>query len=42
MTNCPVCNTKLDEKAKFCPECGVELSKAPSERAWIVAMQEKI
>ena len=42
MTNCPVCNTKLDEKANFCPECGVELSKAPSERAWIVAMQEKI
>jgi hypothetical protein len=42
MTNCPVCNTKVDEKAKFCPECGVELSKAPSERAWIVAMQEKI
>jgi RNA polymerase subunit RPABC4/transcription elongation factor Spt4 len=42
MTNCPVCNNKVDEKAKFCPECGVELSKAPSERAWIVAMQEKI
>ena len=42
MTNCPVCNTKVDAKAKFCPECGVELSKAPSERAWIVAMQEKI
>ena len=42
MTNCPVCNNKVDEKAKFCSECGVELSKAPSERAWIVAMQEKI
>jgi hypothetical protein len=42
MTNCPVCNTKVDEKAKFCAECGVELSKAPSERAWIVGMQERI
>ena len=42
MTNCPVCNTKVDAKAKFCSECGVELSKAPSERAWIIAMQEKI
>ena len=42
MTNCPVCNNKVDEKAKFCPECGVELSKAPSERAWIVSMQETI
>ena len=42
MTNCPVCNTKVDVKAKFCPECGVELSKAPSERAWIVSMQETI
>ena len=42
MTNCPVCNTKVDGKAKFCSECGVELSKAPSERAWIIAMQEKI
>ena len=42
MTNCPVCNSKVDEKAKFCPECGVQLKNAPSERAWIVAMQERI
>jgi RNA polymerase subunit RPABC4/transcription elongation factor Spt4 len=42
MTNCPICNGKVDEKAKFCPECGVQLTKAPSERAWIVAMQERI
>ena len=42
MTNCPVCNSKVDEKAKFCAECGVQLANAPSERAWIVAMQEKI
>ena len=42
MTNCPVCNSKVDEKAKFCAECGVQLTEAPSERAWIVAMQEKI
>lgn len=42
MTNCPVCNGKVDEKAKFCAECGVQLADVPSERAWIVAMQEKI
>ena len=42
MTNCPICNSKVDEKAKFCSECGVQLTNAPSERAWIVAMQEKI
>ena len=42
MTNCPVCNSKVDEKAKFCAECGVQLTNAPSERVWIVAMQEKI
>jgi hypothetical protein len=42
MTNCPVCNTKLPDKAKFCPECGVQLTKAPTERAWIIAMQERI
>ena len=42
MTNCPVCNSKVDEKAKFCSDCGVQLKEAPSERAWIVAMQEKI
>ena len=42
MTNCPACNSKVDEKAKFCPECGVQLTNAPSERVWIVAMQEKI
>ena len=42
MTNCPVCNSKVDAKAKFCSECGVQLTDAPSERAWIVAMQERI
>ena len=42
MTNCPVCNSKLPDKAKFCPECGVPLTKAPTERAWIIAMQERI
>ena len=42
MTNCPICNSKVDEKAKFCAECGVQLSEAPSERAWIIAMQERI
>jgi uncharacterized membrane protein YvbJ len=42
MTNCPICNSKVDEKAKFCSECGVQLTDAPSERAWIIAMQEKI
>ena len=42
MTNCPVCNGKVDEKAKFCAECGIQLTNAPSERAWIVAMQERI
>jgi len=28
MTNCPICNGKVDEKAKFCPECGVQLTKS--------------
>lgn len=42
MTNCPVCNSKVDEKAQFCSDCGVQLKEAPSERAWIVAMQERI
>jgi uncharacterized membrane protein YvbJ len=42
MTNCPICNSKVDEKAKFCSQCGVQLTDAPSERAWIVAMQERI
>ena len=42
MTNCPICNSKVDEKAKFCSQCGVQLTDAPSERAWIIAMQERI
>ena len=42
MANCPVCNNEVKEKAKFCSECGVQLTDAPSERAWIVAMQERI
>jgi hypothetical protein len=40
MTNCPVCNSKVDEKAKFCPACGIPLTSATTE--WVVAMQEKI
>jgi hypothetical protein len=42
MSTCPVCQTKIDEKAKFCSECGVQLTDAPSERAWVVSMQEQI
>ncbi len=42
MANCPVCNTEVKDKAKFCSECGVQLTAAPSERAWIIAMQERI
>ncbi len=42
MTNCPICNSKVDAKAKFCSECGVQLTDAPSERLWIVTMQERI
>jgi uncharacterized membrane protein YvbJ len=42
MANCPVCNSEVKEKSKFCSQCGVQLTDAPSERAWIVAMQERI
>jgi predicted tellurium resistance membrane protein TerC len=42
MTNCPVCNAQVTEKAKFCSECGSQLTEAASERAWIIAMQERI
>jgi predicted nucleic acid-binding Zn ribbon protein len=42
MTNCPICNSKVDAKDKFCSECGISLKDAPSERLWIVSMQERI
>jgi hypothetical protein len=42
MTNCPICNSKVDAKAKYCSECGVQLTDAPAERLWIVSMQERI
>lgn len=42
MANCPVCQTKTSENAKYCAECGVQLSGAAMERAWIISMQEKI
>jgi uncharacterized membrane protein YvbJ len=42
MTNCPVCNAQVTEKAKFCSECGSQLTEAASERAWIIAIQERI
>ena len=40
MTNCPVCNTKLPDKAKFCPECGIPLTTTTTQ--WVVSMQERI
>jgi len=42
MTNCPVCNTKVDVKAKFCPECGVELSKRPRNAPGLWQCRKKI
>jgi hypothetical protein len=42
MANCPICQTKLTENAKYCAECGARLEGAVNERAWIIAMQERI
>ncbi|MDD5289182.1 MAG: zinc ribbon domain-containing protein [Dehalococcoidales bacterium] len=42
MTNCPVCNSQVNEKANFCSECGSQLTTAAFDRAWIVGMQERI
>jgi uncharacterized protein YacL len=42
MTNCPVCKSKVEPTDKFCAECGVQLKDAPTERVWIIAMQERI
>jgi|GEM_PF-680937 len=42
MGNCPVCETKLAEKAIYCHACGARVADAPNERAWVVAMQERI
>jgi len=42
MSVCPNCNNQVRETAKFCPECGMELTPGASGAAWIAAMQEKI
>jgi len=42
MANCPICQTKLTENAKYCAECGAGVEGAVNERAWIIAMQERI
>lgn len=42
MATCPVCQSKVTEKARFCADCGTQLATAASDRAWIVAMQERI
>jgi len=42
MVNCPICETKLAEKAVYCHACGARVADAPNERAWVVAMQERI
>lgn len=42
MTDCPVCRSQVGEKAKFCAECGSQLTTDTFDRAWVVAMQERI
>jgi len=42
MSVCPNCNNQVSETAKFCSECGMELTPGASSAAWIAAMQEKI
>ncbi len=42
MTDCAICNAKLVEKALYCHTCGTRVDGAADERAWIVAMQERI
>jgi RNA polymerase subunit RPABC4/transcription elongation factor Spt4 len=42
MPVCSNCNIQISETAKFCPECGIRLSTAASDLAWIAAMREKI
>ncbi len=42
MHTCPTCHNQVSETAKFCPECGTQLTAAASDSAWIAAMQEKI
>ena len=42
MADCPVCRSKVSENAKFCAECGSQLTSATFDRAWVVAMQERI
>ena len=39
---CPNCHSQVSETAKFCSECGMELSPGASGAAWIAAMREKI
>ncbi len=42
MHTCPTCRNQVSETAKFCPECGTQLTAVVSGSAWIAAMQEKI
>jgi|WetSurMetagenome_2_1015567.scaffolds.fasta_scaffold825508_2 hypothetical protein len=42
MTTCSKCNTQVMDMAKFCQECGNQLSKITSDPVWIAGMQEKI
>ncbi len=42
MHTCPSCHNQVSETAKFCPECGTQLTQGASDSAWITAMQERI
>lgn len=33
MKNCPRCGAKLEPNSKFCPQCGLDLTKAENEQA---------
>jgi len=41
-STCPVCHQPISETAKFCPQCGCQVSAAAVDFTWIAAMQERI
>ncbi len=42
MHTCPTCHNQVSETAKFCPECGTQLTTVAPDSAWIATMQERI
>jgi len=40
--NCPVCNNKVEETARFCSNCGARIAEPAVDSLWLAGIHERI